>query len=188
MNLHNRIDKLLNTVRPMAETKRRAKRTARLKGATMETICNAVENAVDPQDMHILDEICYQIQEYEAQPSYKYRAYEKEREHIYVHGLTQWLLLLRDGVAALPDRLPRSVLEAWRDRYVSKWGPRGEPWCPHPFWRCMDCAMVLPHGDGGWSAPCPVCGSARVWHSNFGYPLGVAWIDPRPVRRGAACE
>lgn len=142
----------------------------------METICNAVENAVDPQDMHILDAICDQIQEYSATRPDD------------LHGFEQWLLLLRDGVAALPDRLPRSVLLAWRDSYVSKWGLCGEPWCPHPFWRCQDCKMVLPHGDGGWGAPCPVCGSARVWHSDFGYPLGVAWIDPRPVRRGVAGE
>ena len=172
MDHRKRVDKMLETVRPMVDLRRKAKRTSRLKGADLAIILEAVEQAVAEADRPILEEMVFQVEEYgEARPG----------EH---HGFLEWLLLLQDGVAALPDRLPLSVLIAWRDRYVSQWDGLGRPWTPRPFWRCEDCLMVLPHGEGGWADPCPVSGSSRVWHSDFSKPVGANWIDPHAVRRG----
>ncbi|HEY7310006.1 MAG TPA: hypothetical protein VH643_11660 [Gemmataceae bacterium] len=165
----------------------------RLQGASLETILDAVEKAVAEEDRPILEEIDRQIEEYDAQPPRVVRAYGAERTIEPVHGFEEWLLLLHDGAASLPDRLPRSVLIAWRDRYhpprpeLTRYGLNGGPVSPGPFWRCEDCRMVLPHGvPPGWpDEGCPVCGSARVWHADHSKPLSAAWINPHAVRRGA---
>jgi predicted RNA-binding Zn-ribbon protein involved in translation (DUF1610 family) len=138
----------------------------RLKGASLEAIADAVEQAVAEEEWPILAEIDRQAAEYhEARPDD-------------LHGFGEWLLLLQAGGATLPDRLPRAVLLAWRDSYKPHWGLAGKPWVPMPFWRCVDCLMVLPHGEAGWGRRCPVCGGGRIWHSDFSKALGVAWIDP----------
>ena len=188
MELNKRVDKLLETVRPMADRHRKVNRTSRLKGASMRTILDALKSAVAPEDQSILDDIGEQMEEYEAQPPRVIRAYGKEYEQPYIHGFIEWLCLLQDGVASLPDRFPRKVLLAWRDRYVSKWGFDGKPWCPMPFWRCEDCKMVLPHGEGGWGGPCPVCGGSRIWCADLSKRLGANWKDPHAAYRGSAAE
>lgn len=143
----------------------------RFSGAPLETILDAVEQAVSSSDMPILDDIARQIEEYHAQrPD--------------VHGFIEWLWLLRGCAASLPDRLPRSVLLLWRDKYVPKCSDAG-PSCPMPLRRCEDCKMVLPNEPVN---PCPVCGSERIFHADFSKPLGENWIDPRPARRRAAAE
>lgn len=142
----------------------------RLKGAPIKVVLEAIERAVAPRDRWILDVIADQVEEYgESHPDDE-------------HGFCEWILLIEDGAASLPDKIPFTVLTAWRDAYDTDFHGTGKPWAPKPFWRCEDCRMVLPHCPG-WSGPCPVCQGSRIWFADLSKSFGQAWVDPHPSGR-----
>lgn len=144
---------------------------SRLVGMGLEEIIDAVEAAAAPEDRHILAAIGEQTEDYHATLP------DLTSQEGRLHGFMVWVGELHRGQAALPERLPRIVLETWRDFYRPSGGPPGQPspWCPWPMWRCEDCLMVLPSCDGEWPA-CPVCASKNILRADLSRGLGYRWI------------
>jgi hypothetical protein len=153
-DLKSRLDKLTNAVRPMVARSRKAKRTSRFKGADLGTILKAIEAAVSLEDQPVLEAIARQALACEQS----------------THGFVQWMWLIQDGVASLPDQIPTVVLLAWRGDFGKQ---------PQPLGRCQACKMVLPNVREMWSASCLVCGNPLICYADLSKPLGVAWLDPR---------
>lgn len=151
-----------------------------LKGAMWEELENAFSDAIADEDEAIVADIFREVEKYEAKPSYKYHAYGEEKEHVYIHDFRWWMYLLKNGLAALPARMTREVLLAWRGDYDRERGFNGD--CVLIWFICADCRMVLP-GRWGWEDGCPVCGSKRLWHRDLSRAVGESWCEPvRPGR------
>jgi hypothetical protein len=143
-------------------------------------------DSLAPESLPVLEQILAQAKEYDNQPK---RTLADGTEALDAHGLHWWLLLLHNGDAELPERIPHVVMLAWRDGYrgtKSEAWPGPAPWSPGPVWRCEDCRMALPNAypggrvfDGGCMRPCPVCNGRRLAHMNFSEPWGKSWRIPR---------
>ncbi len=161
-----------------------------LNGASDDEIEQALTGATAPEDLPIVEVIAKQVEEFDAQPPYTIRAYGKETVRRYIHGVTLWWFMLKDGIAKLPARIPTAVLAHWRDNYESPRGYDNKPWSPQPHFRCADCLMVLPTG-GAASDPwpnCPVCGGRRIASADLTRPIGENWVLHSQVRQRSAAN
>jgi hypothetical protein len=174
----------------MVETKRKATEAIRLKGKSVAEVIAAIEQATAPRDRHLLDAIAEQSKHYGSINDD--RVLWNGEPALDFHGLTWWVFMLQEGYVSLPDRIPTSLLLAWRDAYVPKWGLDGKPWAPNPHLRCEDCKCALPTSlpqsttVPNWNKTgCPVCHGKRIFRSDYSTTPGKKWIDPFATYRSS---
>lgn len=180
--------------------------TRSLKGLALTEIDKAVEAATAGEDQDLTDLLCAQIDECFKYPNTRTRAYEEEHEWLTAHGFVHWMLLLQDGLAWMPERIPRCVLETWvyayepptlpPDKVNPYRGYDGFPRGAAPCVCCATCRMVLPArgkallAGKGWGPNCPVCGGSELWNEDLARAPGRHWItsENRRVRFGPTGE
>jgi hypothetical protein len=164
MNLQQRLSRLEKAVK--ASGLRSVARGRRLIDLNQDDFWSAIEAAILPESGPVVEEIFRKIEDDSKKPP---RLLHDGTPADDTHGFVLWMRGLQAGWCTLPDKIPHAVLLAYRD-----WEH------PNPFWRCADCWMALPHNTVEYQfRPCPICGGVRLFHSDLGYPLGKAWIDPR---------
>jgi hypothetical protein len=148
--------------------------TRLLKGLEWEAVLQAVEGALDDADAAMLDAILAHVEEAARTPRGPPGDRDEEGNPIYdTHFFEYWLWGLQEGSWALPQPIPRAVLEGFNSR------------CGCVLWRCEDCRTGL--GNGRRYGSCPVCGSANLSHKKLsGPPWDSHWqYTPLPPPRQA---
>jgi hypothetical protein len=165
---------LVSTVDKLEAGRRDKGRTRLLKGLEFDAVCDAVEAAIDPADEDLLESILTHCDAAAERPlhdpplspnhDYFYPGCNEERD---VHFFLYWLWGLEIGSWALPDPMPRAVLEGFN-------AP-----CGCVLWRCEDCLTGL--GNGSRHSACPVCGSDNLSHKKLSGPTGHRHYEYTPL-------
>jgi hypothetical protein len=173
-NLDAKVNRLLAQAKERAAARRQDALRNRCKGADMEALVDLVCLAVAPEDDSIAEAVLDQVVEYSNWPKTT-----RGSDTRHARGVLLWLWGLQDGWAVLPERLPRPVLEAWRDGYLDEnrdlkagTAPDRDIATPVPLNRCGHCLMAYPntYPSGGRSLlddPCLVCGAKKWEHMNL---------------------
>jgi hypothetical protein len=147
-------------------------RTRLLKGLEFDAVCDAVEAAIDPADQDLLESILAQVEEAaktrrEAPSRNSDAWYEGCEQEYETHFFVYWLWGLSEGSWALPEPIPRAVLEGFNAR------------CGCVLRRCEDCLTGL--GNGSRYSACPVCGSDHLSHKKLYGPTGHRHYEYTPL-------
>jgi hypothetical protein len=176
MSLGNRIHRLLRKAKERRREKRLKDRTRLLTGLDWDDVLKAMAAAIDPADGDLCGKILALAEEAKRTlrtppPRASESWYEGCENEYEMHYFVYWLIGLMHGSWALPQRLPRAVLEGFADR-------RG---CI--LWRCEDCLTALANGNHSRYKECPVCGSANLSHKKLsGPPWDAHWqYTPLPA-------
>jgi hypothetical protein len=153
-------------------------KTRSLKGLPWPEVCEAVLAAIDPADEDLFEAIHTHVETaahtLREAPSRKSDAwYEGCEQEFEVHFFVYWLWGLPVGSWALPEPVPRAVLEGFNARYGCVLA------------RCEDCLTGL--GNGNRYSTCPVCGSEYLSCKKLsGPPWDPHWVYtplPHPLRK-----
>src|SRR5262245_34457945 len=148
-------------------------RTRLLKGLEWKAVLEAVWAALDPADADLFGAIHAHVEERARTPRTNSRGDGPERDGqgnvlFEVHHFVYWLWGLEEGSWALPEPIPRAVLEGFRGLYG------------RVAWRCEDCRTAL--ANGRRYAACPACGSHRSLKGlGPGGPGPAGWPRPWPA-------
>ena len=147
--------------------------TRSLKGLDVDALLDAVAEAIDPADEALFLSIMGHVQKAaetrrEPPPRSSEFWYEGCEQEFETHFFVYWLKGLLIGSWALPEKIPRAVLEGFNDR------------CGCVLWRCEDCLTGL--GNGSRYTTCPVCGSTDLSHKKLSGPPWDAMHEYTPMR------
>lgn len=179
MNWKTRIGRLADDVRGIAS--RQAIAVGNCKGLGVPELMARLDAAMPPDSEAIAADLEKQIEEYKHEPRVRSNGDVIDPPH----GFVVWLLMLVEGFAMLPERIPRVVLLAWRDGHANHPAKAS----PIPLYKCLACGMALPNATpSGWGrycfASCPVCQSNDLAIADLSASmLGERW-RPIPKRKG----
>ena len=158
MNLKNRVGRLLAQAQKRERLQRGKSVTRLLTGLEWEAVLDAVDKAIDPADQDLIAAIEAHVEE-AARTALRHPTtggpwHDESGEQLYqTHFFLYWLMGLRTGSWALPNPIPRAVLEGFNARYGCV------------LWRCEDCLTGL--GNASRYSACPVCGSSNLSHKKL---------------------
>jgi hypothetical protein len=148
MKQSGRVDRLFTQVRALVGANPRV-RKRHCRGVGLCDLVTLVEQSIPRDGADVFDTILSHVADFAARSDHP-------------HGFVVWVCRLQEGWADLPETVPLSVLQAWKNGYLHH--PTGAT--PLPSRRCEACRMALPdcdaEGSGECISPCPVCGSTRI--------------------------